>query len=145
MNKYAVLILLAMAAIASCKRTYMQVCDLPRLVLEPVDFTAEEWDTVITRVYNPGFSSPIITDTFIAENADDVLLVSIGSGDAKDFEIEVPAINKIYRLHNIMFTERTLTVTEGAEEQCYHDMSFVLDGVDHQYNGAELIQAALHK
>lgn len=123
----------------------MRVCDLPDIILEPVGFTADEWGTITTRVYNQGFVPPVITDTFIAKNADDVLLVNIGTGDAKDFEIDVPSINKTSRRYKIRFTERTLTVTEGEEEVFYHDMVFTIDVASYVYTGIALARADLHK
>lgn len=102
-------------------------CSTPEIVLQQQGFDATEWDTIITTVYEPDFLYPIASDTFITTDITNELLIAPDLHSPKDFSIFLPAINRVFLVHDISFLTRYEQAPKGRRPECYHDISFNLD------------------
>lgn len=137
MNRIPLLLFLLLL-LTACRKSQTYICSTPQILLQPEGFTEAEWDTVITRVYNPDFKEPYIADTFLATALDDVLLITPYTDDEKDFEVFLPSINKSYRLYDIVITPRTEQGGKNDEPECYHDINMMLDGTVYTFSNTKL-------
>lgn len=119
---------------------------MPQIVLQQEGYTETEWDTVVTRVYEPGFKEPVITDTFVAKKPDDVILITPEQNNLKDFEVHIPAVNATHRLYDIDIEVATAEVSgENSTALCYHSISYLLDGEQHSFTNAETAISVIKK
>lgn len=116
--------------VAACKKpgTTMYSCKTPQILLYQEGYSAAEWDTIITQVYEPGYQLPVLTDTFVAADIANQLLISPVANEPKDFLIILPSVDTTYRLHDIKIATRSNIATTGQQPDCYHGISFILDG-----------------
>ena len=137
MKPYYLLFLLFLTN--ACRKPVSMVpysCKVPAIVLQQEGFTATEWDTIITTVYEPDFQYPIASDTFISTDITNELLVTPDIHSPKDFSIYLPSVNRVFLLNDIIFLTRYEQAPEGQRPDCYHEISFNLD--DKQVSGLDV-------
>jgi hypothetical protein len=128
MGRYNLLFLLFL--LGACRKPAQMVpysCKVPAIVLQQEGFTATEWDTIITTVYEPDFLYPIASDTFITTDITNELLITPDIHSPKDFSIFLPSVNRVIIVNDIGFITRYEHAPEGQRPDCYHDISFNLD------------------
>lgn len=102
-------------------------CKVPAIVLQQEGFTATEWDTIITAVYEPLFQQPSVSDTFIATDITNELYITPDINNPKDYAIFLPSVNRTFRVYDIGFFTNYQQAPEGQQPDCYHDISLTLD------------------
>ncbi len=126
--KYYYILFISLLAIACNKpQSVPYSCKVPAIVLQQEGFTATEWDTIITTVYEPDFLYPIASDTFITTDITNELLITPDIHSPKDFSIFLPSVNRVIIVNDIGFITRYEYAPEGQRPDCYHDISFNLD------------------
>lgn len=105
-NTYLLLLLTYLLCVTACRKTYTYTCNDPQIVIEQQGYDSTEWDTVIVRYFDRGYTTHKKDDTFVAGNIDNVLLLSPGT-NGDDLEIYLPSVNCTYRLSDIRITENT--------------------------------------
>lgn len=100
-------------------------CKVPAIVLQQEGFTATEWDTIITTVYEPDFLYPIASDTFITTDITNELLITPDIHSPKDFSIFLPSVNRVFLIYDIGFFTHYQQAPEGQQPDCYHDVSLI--------------------
>ncbi|MBW7913083.1 MAG: hypothetical protein H3C54_05135, partial [Taibaiella sp.] len=78
-------------------------CKVPAIVLQQEGFSASEWDTIITTVYEPDFQYLIASDTFITTDITNELLVTPDIHSPKDFSVFLPSVNRVFLIYDIGF------------------------------------------
>ena len=128
MKPYYLLFLLFFTA--ACRKPVNVVsysCKVPAIVLQQEGFTATEWDTIITTVYEPDFQYPIASDTFITTDITNELLVTPDIHSPKDFSIYLPSVNRVFLIYDIGFFTHYQQAPEGQQPDCYHDVSLTMN------------------
>jgi hypothetical protein len=103
-----------------------------------------DWDTIITREYLKGFQPPVVSDTFIT-NTGDILLIEQSRVTPKDFEITLPSISKTYKLTNLTLNQRSEQQYKRHETGCYNSVSYTLDGRVVNEEGTKLVYIPLER
>lgn len=104
-------------------------CTTPNIILQQAGYDHTEWDTIITYVYEPGFSSVFIIDTFVTETVNNELLIAHDVNNPKDYEIFLPSVNRSYKVYDIKDIPKTAKLpVDQPDKTCYNDISFFVDG-----------------
>lgn len=128
MKMYHLLLIVLFATACNKHRTTSYNCKTPQILLYQEGYGVTEWDTIITEVYEPGYQLPVVADTFIAADIANQLLITPIIDQPKDFLISLPSVDTSYRLYDIVIITRSMTAPAGQQPDCYHDISFMLNG-----------------
>lgn len=141
------LLLFLLCSICACQKEITVGCNLnPKIVLEPEGYTTAEWDTIYIKLYEQGMPVGGGTDTFIAKNLEDVLVVYVAPNYTYDIAITIAATNHTHWVSNISVEDATVTQNSNEPRQdCYRTVRFSI--AEHSYHYAQngIAKAVLKK
>lgn len=139
-----IFIIFTLVVLTSCRKKYTYTCTEPQLVLQQQGYSPAEWDTIIIRYFEKGYTQLTDADTFVADSTNEVLLLDPGN-DTKDLEIHLPSVNRSYRLYDITVTPVTYEDDQYSAVECYSDISYMLDGQFFSHINTPVVYADLLK
>lgn len=113
---------------SACQKEVTHTCASPEVALQQEGYTFQEWDTIITKVYEDGLGGAFITDTFYAAAIDDLLLVTPNEEKVLDIEIIIPGAGRQHLIEQLLLIPRFERAINGAQVICFDDVRYKLDG-----------------